>query len=208
VLAAALYGFAIGSVHSVRLASWNLWKFPLLILATSALCAWAYYTFAQFATRRLSFADVTRVSLGTYRDAALLLASLSPVAFFLARTVVQPSAYRLGEYPLFLGLNVCFIALCGSVALVRQSLTLLRKHGLAWRTSVQIVVPWLALSLFAGGQCAWFLRPFFGPSMIQDPRVIEGWGTDYRGAGNFYEAIYHLIQAPPLPERWFERRCP
>lgn len=205
MLAAGLYGFAIGSVHSVRLASWNLWKFPLLILATSLLCGMAYCAFAQFVTRRLSFRDVTALSLRTFRDAALLLASLSPVSFFLARTLIQPSERSLGEYPLFLGLNVFLIALCGSVALVRQTLALLRKHGLPLSASLQIVVAWLALSLFAGGQCAWFLRPFFGPSMIKHPAVIEGWGTDYRGAGNFYEAVYHLLDAPTLPEGWFER---
>ncbi len=31
VLASALYGFSIASIHSFRLASWNVVKFPLLI---------------------------------------------------------------------------------------------------------------------------------------------------------------------------------
>ena len=151
--------------------------------------------------------------MATYRDVAVLLASLSPVAFFLARAVVQPDARSLGEYPFFLGLNVGFIALCGVVALVRQTLRLLRRHRLRLARAMTVTVVWLALSLFAGAQCAWFFRPFFGPSTIAHPPVIEGWGEDYRGARSFYEAVYHLLDPPPLPadyrsrtgQRWLRR---
>ena len=60
---------------------------------------------------------------------------------------------------------------------------------------------------FAGGQCAWYLRPFFGPSTIRDIPFIEGSAPDYRGATSFYEAVYHLIHPPPpLPEGYFNRR--
>jgi len=211
--AAALYGFAIGSVHSAWLARWDLVKFPLFLLLTSQLCALAYYVFARVIAGRLSFGEVWDLSMATYRDVAVLLASLSPVAFFLARTVVQPDAGSLGEYPFFLGLNVGFIALCGVVALVRQTLRLLRRHRLRLARAMTVTVVWLALSLFAGAQCAWFFRPFFGPSTIAHPPVIEGWGEDYRGARSFYEAVYHLLDPPPLPadyrsrtgQRWLRR---
>ena len=206
VLGSAAYGFAIGSLHSLRLATWNLVKFPLLIFLTSLICAIAYYVFCQFITKRLSFGDVLSLSLRTYRDIAVLLASLSPVAFFLARTVVQPDEQSLNEYPFFLGLNVFFIALCGVVVLVRRALELLRKYELDLRRSVQIILAWLAISLFAGGQCAWYLRPFFGPSTIRDIPFIEGSAPDYRGATSFYEAVYHIAAPPPLPEDYYRRR--
>ena len=205
VAAAALYGFAIGSVHSGWLARWDLAKFPLFLLLTSQICAVAYAVFARFIAARLSFREVWDLSMATYRDVAVLLASLSPVSFFLARTVVQPDARSLGEYPLFLGLNVGFIAVCGIVALVRQTLRLLRRHGIAFGRAAAVTVAWLALSLFAGAQCAWFFRPFFGPSTIEHPPVIEGWGEDYRGATSFYEAVYHLLDPPPLPDDYFLR---
>lgn len=204
-LASAVYGFSVGSLHSVRLATWNLAKFPLLIFGTSLICAIGYYVFSQFITRRLRFREVVELALRTFRDVAVLLASLSPVCFFLAKTVVQPDEHSLNEYPFFLGLNVLFIALCGTVALLRQTLGLLRTHHLTLRRSVLIVLAWLALSLFAGGQCAWYLRPFYGPSTIKDIPFMEGTNPDYRGAGSFYEAVYHLFDPPPLPDGYHRR---
>ena len=115
LIGSALYGFAIGSSHSFRLGGRNVVKFPLLILATSLICSLAYYVLAKFISRRgsLSFADVIRLALRAFGDTSVLLASLSPVCFFLARSMVQPDEHDLHEYPLFLGLNVLFIALCG-----------------------------------------------------------------------------------------------
>ena len=36
-----------------------------------------------------------------------------------------------------------------------------------------------------------------------DPPFIEGTNPDYRGATSFYEAVYHIIDPPPLPEGYF-----
>jgi hypothetical protein len=44
------------------------------------------------------------------------------------------------------------------------------------------------------------LRPYFGVSTIKDIPFIEGSRPDYRGARSFYEAVYHLMDPPPLPE--------
>src|SRR5664279_260486 len=100
-VASAIYGFSIGSVHSTRLGVYNLLKFPLLILITSAVCAVAFYVFSQFITRELSFRDVQSLTASAYRDITLLLASLSPVSFFLAKTFVHPDQVSLREYPFF-----------------------------------------------------------------------------------------------------------
>jgi len=206
VLGSAVYGFAVGSLHSYRLAAWNLLKFPLLILLTGLLCAIAYYVFSQFITRKLAFRDVVTLALGTFGDVAILLASLGPVCFFLARTVLQPDRESLNEYPLFLGLNVAFIAICGTAALVRRTVRVARRCGMSLRRSAGVLLAWLAVSLFAGGQCAWYLRPFFGPRTIEDIPFIEGSNPDYRGATSFYEAVYDLIEPPPLPREYYRHR--
>jgi hypothetical protein len=59
---------------------------------------------------------------------------------------------------------------------------------------------WLAISLLVGGQVAWTLRPLFGVASIPgtETRLILGSAPDYRGATNFYEAIYHLVAPAPL----------
>ena len=66
---------------------------------------------------------------------------------------------------------------------------------------------WVLLSLLAGGQAAWYLRPFFGVASIDGraTRFCLGTTPDYRGATNFYEAVYHLLRPPPLPEDWLRR---
>jgi hypothetical protein len=172
------------------------------------MCALAYHAFALLATRRLTLRDVTAASLRTYADLSVLLASLAPVSYFLARTLAQPTAESLREYPFFLGLNVVFIASAGTVALTRQTLRLVREHELGLVRSAVVVAAWLAISLFAGGQCAWFLRPFFGVSTIEVRDFADGTKPDYRGATSFYEAVWHLVDPPPLSAEYFRPARP
>lgn len=200
VLGSAVYGFAIGSAHSVRQGEWNVLKFPLLLLATSLLCAPAYYLLGQFIARGLSFGTVLRLGLRAFADTSLLLASLAPVCFFLAMTLTPPDEQGLNEYPMFLGLNVVFVAVCGTLAVVRQARRLLKSHALSPARSAMIVVAWLAVSLFAGGQCAWYMRPFFGLRTIRYQHFMQGSRPDFRGARSFYEAVYFIVDPPPLPK--------
>jgi hypothetical protein len=199
-LGSAAYGFAIGSAHSLRLGVWNTVKFPLLLAATSLLCTPAYFLLAQFISARLRFGAVMRLVFGAFADTAILLGSLAPVCYFLARTIAQPAGGDLKEYPMFLGLNVLFVALCGTTAVVRQGGRLLKQHKLSLGRSVMTVAAWLAVSLFAGGQLAWYMRPFVGVRTIHRLPFMEGPNPDYRGARSFYEAVYHLLDPPPLPK--------
>jgi len=48
----------------------------------------------------------------------------------LALTMVQPTRESLGEYPMFQGLNICWIALCGCLAVGQKARDLLREHRL------------------------------------------------------------------------------
>ena len=83
-LSSALYGFTIGSGHSLLYASRNLVKFPLLILSTGAICALAYFVLARFLAPKLTFPDVQRLVILLFRDTSVMLASLAPVSYFLA----------------------------------------------------------------------------------------------------------------------------
>ena len=73
IIAAAVYGFAIGSVHSGLYAVRNLAKFPLMVLLTGGVCSIAYYLFSQFVSRKLRFRDVQLLALRTFHDVSLLL---------------------------------------------------------------------------------------------------------------------------------------
>jgi hypothetical protein len=202
VLGSAVYGFAIGSVHSNLFAARNLVKFPLLVLTTSAVCAVAYYAFSLLVTRRLSFREVQMLSLGTFRDIVMLLASLAPACLFLAHTIYPPTRSSLGEYPLFLGLNVGLIAASGAAALVRRTAALVKRHALKPVAGTAIISAWLVISLFVGGQCAWYLRPFFGVSTAPAPFML-GRAPDYRGATSIYEAVWNIVKPPPLETDYY-----
>ena len=197
--AAAVYGFSAGLAHSLSFGLRNLVKAPLLLVGTAVVCGAACYLFAALCGARLGFVAVQRHTIAVFRDTALMLAGLSPVVFFLGRTIVPPDTDALGEYPLFLGLNVAFIAAAGTVALLRQARRLLKE--MSPRRCALIVGGWLALSLCVGGQGAWYLRPFYGLATVSaaETPVCLGSVADYRGARNFFEAVLHLLTPPPLP---------
>jgi len=114
--------------------------------------------------------------------------------------MVKPDRVGLGEYPLFLGLNVAFIALAGAFALVLRVRGLAATHATPLARRFAALGGWLAISLLVGGQVAWTLRPLFGVASIPgaETRLFLGSAPDYRGATNFYEAIYPLVVPAPL----------
>jgi hypothetical protein len=198
ILASAAYGFAIGAVHSWRYAAHNLVKFPLLLVVTALVCAAAHYLVARAVAPRLPFLEVARLVTSSYADTAVLLASLGSVCLFLALAFEPPSStVDLGEYPLFLGLNVLLIAICGSIALGRQALELLGRHRVSRGRTRVLVAAWLGTSLLVGSQWAWYLRPFFGNRAVSDDgSFCLGSRPDFRGATSFYEAVLHLVRPP------------
>ncbi len=191
IFCSSIYGFSIGIGDSFKYAARNTVKFPLLLLVTAAVCWVAYYIAARSLTVKLGFFEVQHLVLENFRDTSALLASLSPVFFFLAYTYEKPNLQGLCEYPLFLSLNVLFIPVCGSFSLVRQTLRLLKGYALSARRSSLIILSWMFLSLFVGGQWAWYLRPFCGVATLDAP-FMRGSTADYNGSTNIYQALYNL----------------
>lgn len=196
VLAAAVYGFSLGLVHSLKFALRNLIKFPLLILATACVCCICYYVVARWIAYPLDARAVTRSTLAIFHDTSVLLVSLTPVMLFLAVTVQRPDATGLHEYPLFLAMNVAAIGATGSMVLVRQCKRLVAEHDIPIHRGALLIAAWLVSSLFVGAQASWYMRPFCGVHSIDAPFML-GTAPDFRGATSFYEALWHLIQAPP-----------
>lgn len=196
--ASAIYGFAVGSAHSFEASRDNLIKFPLLIVITTITCGLGYLITSRFLAPVLPPKQVRSATAALYRDLAILLCSLSPVTYFLGITISRSDDGVMGEYDLFLGLNVAFIAISGSVALVRQWLALCGRGGLLPGRSVAILSAWVALSVVVGGQSAFYLRPFFGMPLsrgVERPFVL-GTEPTLRGARNFFEVIWYLAVPP------------
>lgn len=207
-LCAAAYGFALGSAHSELYAVRNLAKLPLLVLVTGVVCALAYFVIARGSGARLSFLDVQRATWRLFHDLAVILASLSPAVFFLARTARATDDGKLGSYDAFLAFNVVAFGCAGTLALVRQARGLFTEHAVAPARANVLVACWLALSLGVGGQAAFYLRPFFGfpATRGNTPPFFLGAEPDLRGATNFYEAVLQTIRRPALPQHWPSER--
>lgn len=194
LLAAAAYGFALGTGKNLTYCWRSAVKFPLLLLGTGLLCAFAYFVLARFLGAPLRFPAVQRASAALLRTLAVLLGSLAPVTLFLGLTMAPPSGRDLGGYPAFVGMNVVFVALAGALALLLQARVLLREHGIAPRRAAAVVTGWMALSLLVGGQLAFWLRPFFGiASLHGDPPFLLGDEPTATGARNFYEVVWQFL---------------
>lgn len=170
-----------------------------MILVTSLICALASFFIGRMFIPRLRFLEVQGLMGRLYAEASLLLSSLASVNLFLALILEAPSATtQLNDYPLFLSINLLFIALSGALALIKQGGRLLREHGLPARARLGLITAWLLLALVVGGQWSWYLRPFFGVAASEGPDApfCEGLRPDYRGARSFFEAVYHLVQPP------------
>lgn len=204
---AALYGYALGSVHDHLYASRNVVKFPLLLAVTAVVCAASYWIAALALGARLRFAAVQRAAWGLFCDASSMLASLAPAVLFVALVMRTSDDGQLGEYDLFLFVNVVCIALAGGIALVRRGIVLIPETAGSLRRRLTIVAAWLALSLFVGGQVAFLLRPFVGlpATRGQVPPWFLWNEPDARGATNFYAAVWQTLHGGELVW-WAERR--
>ena len=193
-LSSAIYGFSIGVANSWVYGLRNLVKFPLLIVVTAATCALCYHVASKFLGAPLTFVRVQRVVLGVFLDISVLLASLTPVVLYLAATMVDPVAGDLGGYPGFLRFNVVAIAATGCLSVVLRARRELPDTVVDGRRRALLLTAWMGASLLVGGQVCWYIRPFFGstPGSWKKP-WFAGATQDPRGAGSFYEAVYHLM---------------
>lgn len=193
--ASAIYGFSIGAVHSLVFALRNLIKFPLLLLVTAIVCSLAYTLAARALCPSLGFRVVLRAVLAIFADTSVLLAAVAPVMLFLALTLERADERGLHDYPLYLAINVFAIAGCGSLALFRRTRALAAQHELSGPRASLITAAWMLLSLLVGSQWSWYLRPFCGVATVSAPFML-GAEPDFRGATNFYQAVYQIFAAP------------
>jgi hypothetical protein len=198
LLASAIYGFSGGSIDGWHGAVRSLVKFPLLIFLISVLCSLAWWLTARFLACRLSLCATIASTLQAFADASLMLVALAPVNLFLSQTMVYPN--QIYEYPLFLGLNIVFVATCGTAAVIRQVWLMQKTQHIPLRRTLAVAAAWLAIGLFVGGQCSWYLCPFYGNRAAEPMPFILGTQPDSRGATSFYEGVYNLFRPLPLPE--------
>lgn len=188
-LGAALYGAVLGSWQGGVLTLWTAIKLPLVLLITSSLTLVLNWMLALLLGVRLELGQVAVLSFLALAIAAIVLASLVPVAWLFTLSAPPPSLDARTAHNLLYLFHTLLVGGAGTTGTMALWRALRRLAGQRAR---QIYVAWLLAFAFVGGEVAWALRPFVGSIYYEVAFVRED-----ALEGNVYEFILFEI-APYL----------
>ncbi|HEV3006638.1 MAG TPA: hypothetical protein VGX78_19360 [Pirellulales bacterium] len=187
VLGSAGYGATFGLWRSWKLALYVAIKLPLLLVATTSLVMLLNWMLAQLMGSGLRFAQVAALTYRAMATASVVLASLAPVAAFLAVACPPPRPSDDLSHNVLLLAHVAFVACAG----VYGNGTVLRGLARVCRPGTRITrlyLSWLATNALVGCQLAWILRPFLG-----SPNYPVAFLRSDALDGNFFEFVFVTI---------------
>ncbi|MCH9649376.1 MAG: hypothetical protein K0U98_14135 [Deltaproteobacteria bacterium] len=191
ILGGSLYGAAIGLWHGPKLAVYVAVKLPLLLVLTATLTLALNWMAALLFGLRLEIREVAALAFSALSVAAVVLASLTPIALFFTYTVPIPSVAARTTHNLLYLMHTAFVAasgLVGTAALRGTLRRILRRRGADPSRAFKIYALWVTSFAVVGGEVAWALRPFVGS--IYHPVVF--FRTNALD-GNVYEFILQEI---------------
>ncbi len=187
VVGAGFYGFAIGSWRDSWQALFTGIKLPLVILLTTLGNGMLNGMLAPLLGLNIPFRQTFALVLLSFGSTSLILAGLSPIAWFVVwntpplGTSTSLSSPEYGLLQLTLAIFTAFAGIAGNVRIY----PLLKNGTQTQMVALRVLLAWLATNLFLGSQIAWVLRPF-----IWDPAgPVEFIGRQYFH-GSFYETIF------------------
>ena len=196
ILGAGFYGAAIGSWRDGWQALYTGIKLPLVLLFTTLGNGLLNGMLAPLLGLNIPFRQTFVLVLLSFAITSLILAGLSPVAWFVVwntpplNTTTSLSSPEYGLLQLTLASFTAFAGVMGNVRL----LPLLKNGTKSGGAALRVLVAWLAANLFLGSQIAWVLRPF-----IWDPAgPVEFIGRQYFH-GSFYETVFEAARRLLFP---------
>ncbi len=185
VLGCGLYGAAIGSWRAAEMALCVGAKLPLLVLATLVVNGLMNGVLAQLLGSGLTIAESLHSQLMSFLIFALLLGSLSPIAFVMGLSMPGwTDEWKFEAYRAQVHIHTVVIAYAGILANLKLFRILETKIGNR-RLALKTLFAWLAGNLFVGAQLSWNLRPFFGSPYT----AVEFFRADWRDK-TFYESLF------------------
>ncbi|MCX6998448.1 MAG: hypothetical protein NTV49_15540 [Kiritimatiellaeota bacterium] len=188
VAAAAVYGASFGLWRSPAQAASSAVKMPALLLSVATVSALANTWLAQSLGTRISLAQALFGMLLGFTIAAVLLAALSPVFFFLAVTLPGPlTPAAMTSYRCLLTLHTLAVGLAGTAGVSQLGRLLALLTGQP-RAARRVLLVWLAVCALAGSELAWVVSPFLNrpgePDMLLNPHAFTM---------NMYEYLWKLL---------------
>lgn len=189
----AVYGAVLGSWHGSRLAIYVAIKIPLLMISTAAVTALFNWIVAVLLGLPLRPPQTFALTLVPLAVAAIVLASLAPVAWFFTTALPPPSPLQRTLHNLLYLVHTVLLAAGGVVGTSVLRHALLTVCGGDVGRARRIHLSWLAAYAFAGGEIAWLLRPFVGsvylPVVFLRSDALQG-------------NVYEFILTDILPHLW------
>ncbi|MDB6018314.1 MAG: hypothetical protein JWR19_2803 [Pedosphaera sp.] len=188
VAGTGLYGAAMGCWREPLQGLFTAIKFPLIILLTTLGNGLLNGMLAPLLGLNLSFRQSLQAILMSFTIAAAILASFSPLVFFLIWNAPPMASRSANTYDFILLTHVAVIAFAGIAANLRLAQLLRRLSG-STAVGRRVLIAWLAGNLFLGSQLSWILRPFIGSPGLP----VEFLRKDAL-AGNFFESVFQTLK--------------
>ena len=196
IIGCALYGFGLGLWRAPLQGVFVAIKMPLLIFLTLLVNGLINGMLGQLLGSGMSFRQTVVACLMSFAIFSLIVGSFSPLIIAWVLDSPPPGTEAGTQwYRIFLLGNTVIIAFAGIVAnhkLLRLIQVFSGDAATGWRT----LIAWLAGNLFVGAQLSYILRPFFG-----NPDLPVQFLRDNPLEGNFYEAVWSMLQAASGADR-------
>lgn len=189
ILSTTLYGASLGAWHGLEMACYVAIKFPLAILTTLCFTSILNGIIAALSGSGIGIRQSIQFQLTGFTILGIILASLSPLVFFLSLSAPAPLEEGMAQaYRIFLTSNVLIIAFAG----VYSQLALfsyVKEFSHSKATATKNFTLWLLVNLLVGAEVTHTLRPFFGA-----PKLVVEFLREDMFERNFFESLYHVLR--------------
>jgi len=189
LLGFGVYGLTVGLWRSPLMGVFVSFKMPGLIFLTILCNGLLNGMLGAVLGSGLGFRQSLAAQLLSFSIAAVVLASLTPVTYFL--TTNAPSSGDINAsttHTYFLIGHTFLIAFAGILANLHLAKILIATVPNR-RVAALTLISWLLGNAFVGAQLSWILRPFYGT-----PSIEVAFLRDHPFDGTFYEVVWRSLE--------------